>query len=52
MSGMAPNEGARPRIVIMIQAHISRVNRIEIKLNVKSAKMASQIFSMKFTKLN
>ena len=50
MSGMAPNDGARPRLVIMIQAHISRVNCIEIKLNVESAKMNSQIFSMEFTK--
>ena len=50
MSGMAPNDGARPRLVIMIQAHISRVNCIEIKLNVESVKMNSQIFSMEFTK--
>ena len=50
MSGMAPNDGARPRLVIMIQAQISRVNCIEIKLNVETAKMKSQIFSMEFTK--
>ena len=30
----------------MIQAHISRLNCIEIKLNVESGKMNSQIFSM------
>ena len=47
---MAPNDGARPRLVIMIQAQISRVNCIEIKLNVETAKMKSQIFSMVFTK--
>lgn len=49
MSGMAPNDGARPRLVIMIQAHISRLNCIEIKLNVESGKINSQIFSMEFT---
>ena len=49
MSGMAPNDGARPRLVIMIQPHISRLNCIEIKLNVESGKINSQIFSMEFT---
>ena len=49
MSGMVPNDGARPRLVIMIQAHISRINCIEIKLNVESGKINSQIFSMEFT---
>ena len=41
MSGMAPNDGARPRLVIMIQPHISRLNCIEIKLNVESGKINS-----------
>ena len=49
MSGMAPNDGARPRLVIMIQPHIARLNCIEIKLNVESGKINSQIFSMEFT---
>ena len=49
MSGMVPNDGARPRLVIMIQPHIARLNCIEIKLNVESGKINSQIFSMEFT---
>jgi hypothetical protein len=47
---MASNDGARPRLVLNHDIDSYLVSCIEIKLNVESVKMNSEIFSIEFTK--